>query len=163
MTNERERASLKEHTMETRGSTSTTDGREPAGIAPLATVLRGTAIGIGLTVVAAMVIHLIGAAGAPTQIPKGSDGVQELALGVVLAAAVFWVLLGGAALAILDRFRTDAFRWWTVLAAIIAIGSVVPVFGLDVDTASKVTLAALHLTVGLAAWVGHVVARRRSA
>jgi hypothetical protein len=61
---------------------------------------------------------------------------------------------------VLERFRTNGFRIWVVVAAVLAVGSILPVLRLDLDAGSLVALAAMHLTVGAAAIVGQVVARR---
>jgi hypothetical protein len=107
-------------------------------------------------------VYLVADVGAPVEVVTGwePDG-AELRLVDVIGAAVTWVVIGGAGLWFLERFRADGFRLWTVLAATIAVVSIIPLFRLDIDAASLVALSVMHLVVGAAAIGGHALVRAR--
>jgi hypothetical protein len=161
-------ASIGTHPKEPKMTTTTTMATSTTGTTDVRTtaarrrVLAGTAAGVGLALVANLAVFLIGDAGAPVRVITGwePDGVA-MQLGDVLGASVAWVLIGAAGLWLLERFRADGFRAWAVLAAAIAVLSIVPLFRLDVDAGSKVTLSAMHLVVGAAAIAGHALVRAR--
>jgi hypothetical protein len=73
------------------------------------------------------------------------------------------VVLGAVLLAVLDRITTRAWPIWTAVAAVVTVLSFLPLWGLAIDTRSKVALTTMHVAVGVAAVVGQRIARRRSA
>jgi hypothetical protein len=125
-------------------------------------VAAGTAAGVVLVTVANAAVFLVGDIGAPVRVVTGwePDGVA-MRLADVLVASVTWVLIGAAGLWLLERFRADGFRIWTGLAIAIAVLSIIPLFRLDIDAGSKVTLSVMHLVVGAAAIAGHALVRAR--
>ena len=63
----------------------------------------------------------------------------------------------------LERLRPNGLRIWTILVAVLVVLSMAGPIGLDVDGASKVALAIMHVVVGAAAVVGQVMARANRA
>ena len=145
-------------TMALTGSTGSTSDATAARCR----ITAGTAVGIGLVLLANTAVYLVADAGAPVEVVTGwePDG-TELRLADVIGAAVTWVVIGAAGLWFLERFRADGFRFWTVLAAAIAVVSIIPLFRLDIDAGSKVALSAMHLVVGATAVAGHALVRAR--
>jgi hypothetical protein len=122
---------------------------------------RGARIGLGLALVASLAIFVLGNLGAPIRVVTGwsPDG-ADLTVGEVVIVTIVAVALGSAALFVLDRFRADGFRTWAVAALVVTAASIPPLWGLDVDTGSKLALSAMHVAVGLAVVAGQGVARR---
>jgi len=125
------------------------------------TLAKGTAVGIGLALVANAVVFLVGDLGAPIRVITGwaPDG-TDLRIGDVVGATVALTIVGTLALWALERLRADGFRLWTGVAAAFAVLSILPVLRLDIDGGSKVALSVMHLVVGAAAIAGQSVARR---
>lgn len=130
------------------------------------TLAKGAAIGAGLALLANLVVYLIGNAGAPIRVVTGwqPDG-ADLTFAEVVIATIVWVMIGAAALWLMERRLTRGFRRWTILAAVFTLGSLVPLFGLDVDTGSKLALSVMHIVVGASTIAGQsfVVRPRRQA
>jgi hypothetical protein len=124
----------------------------------------GTALGLALAVGGDLVVHLLGNLGAPVQTVTGwaPDGADLRVAEVVITAATA-VVLGTAALWLMQRRGADRFGLWVRLAVGTAVVSALPLLRLEVDAGSKVTLVAMHLVTGAAAIAGHAVARRRQA
>jgi hypothetical protein len=124
------------------------------------TLARGTGYAIGIALAVNAVVFLLGDFGAPVRVITGwaPDGTDLRYLDVVLAT-VSLLLLGSAVLWLLERFRDDGFRTWTVLAVAFTVLSIPPVLRLDIDAGSKVTLSVMHLVVGAAAILGQRAAR----
>jgi hypothetical protein len=132
-----------------------------APAAPGTALAKGAALGVGLGLAANLVVFLVGQAGAPTRVITGwaPDG-TDLDVGSVVLATISLSLLGTAALWAFDRVSANAFRRWSMLAAAVAVLSILPVLRLDIDAGSKLTLAVMHLVVGAATIGGHALARR---
>jgi hypothetical protein len=131
------------------------------GLASRATLARGAAIGIGVALVANLVVYLIGDAGAPIRVVTGwqPDG-ADLTVVEVVIASITWVMIGAVALWLMERRLTHAFRRWIVLAGATTIVSLVPLLGLDVDAGSKLALCAMHIVTGASTITGQALARR---
>jgi hypothetical protein len=125
------------------------------------TVVRGTALAAGLALLANLAVFLVGDVGAPVRVVTGNspDG-ADLRFVDVAVATVALLAVGAVALAVLERFRDDGLRIWTVLAVAVAVLSIPPVLRLDTDAGSKLVLAVMHLVVGGAAVAGPRLARR---
>lgn len=126
------------------------------------TIVRGTFVGAALALVATAIIFAIGMAGAPIRVVTGwsPDG-ADLTIAEVLVTAAVAVVLGGLLLAWWQRRDHRAWPRWIVVASAVAVLSALPLWGLDVDTGSKLSLTLMHLATGAAAIAGHAAARRR--
>lgn len=126
------------------------------------TLARGTGYAVVAALAVNAVVFLLGAAGAPVRVITGwaPDGTDLRYVDVVLAT-VSLLLVGTAVLWLLERFRDDGFRLWTVLAVGFTVLSIPPVLRLDIDSGSKLTLTVMHLVVGAAAVLGQRLARSR--
>jgi hypothetical protein len=134
---------------------ASTDRTQPSRLA------KGAAAGALLALVVNIVVYAVGNMGAALRVNGGDSGTgDELQIGAVIFATVIWVVIGALALWGLQRVRADGFRIWAVAAVGVALLSLIPVAGLDVDTGSKVALAVLHLAVGVFAVAGQVLVRR---
>jgi uncharacterized membrane protein len=124
-------------------------------------VTLGALSGIGIALVANLVIFAVGDRGTPTRVVTGwsPDG-ADLTIFEVVSTTLVAVALGAVVLWRLDR-RPNGFAAWTWVAMIVAVASALPLWRLDVDTASKATLTAMHLTTGAAAITGQAIVRRR--
>jgi hypothetical protein len=71
-------------------------------------------------------------------------GTREVGLVLTVVATVAAGLAGWAALALLERYTPSARRTWVVLAVIVLIGSIVPVFATPAALATRLALAGLH-------------------
>jgi hypothetical protein len=142
-------------------NTMTTPAAAEQALASRATIATGSAIGAGLALLATLVVYVIGAAGAPIRVVTGwqPDG-ADLTLVEVVIASITWVMIGAAALWLMERRLTRAFRRWIVLAGATTIVSLVPLFGLDVDAGSKLALCAMHIVTGASTITGQALARR---
>jgi hypothetical protein len=140
---------------------ATTTSTGSAGSATARTLAKGGALAIGLAAVTNAVVYLVGDAGAPIEVVTGAepDG-THLLLGSVVMASVIAAAIGTFALWAFERVRRNGFREWAVVAALVAVVSIPPVFRLDIDAGSKLSLSIMHLVVGAAAIAGHLVARR---
>ena len=96
-----------------------------------------------------LVVYLIGAAGAPIRVVTGwqPDG-ADLTLVEVVIASITWVMIGAAALWLMERRLTRAFRRWVVLASATTVASLAPLLGPDVDAGSKLASCAMHIVTG---------------
>ena len=133
-----------------------------APVGPARSVVRGGLIGAAIAVTGCLVVYAIGNAGAPIRVVTGwsPDG-AELTVAEVIATVVVSIALGTGLLALLQRRRPNAWSTWRIVVALVAIASAVPLFGLDVDAGSKVALASMHLTTGVASIAGQTIARHR--
>lgn len=76
-----------------------------------------------------------------------SMGTAMIGLPVAVIAAAVFALLGWGVLALLERFTRRGMAIWTVLAAGVAMLSVVPVFLEDATAGTHTALTVLHLAV----------------
>jgi membrane protein implicated in regulation of membrane protease activity len=141
---------------------STTLERTTRPHGTVGTIATGGAIGLVLALVGAAVVFLIGNAGAPTRVVTGwaPDG-ADLTMIDVTVTTVSSVVAGALLLWVLERFAARGFAIWVAIAAVVTVVSFLPLWQLEVDTASKVTLSVMHVVVGIAAIAGQDVARRR--
>jgi hypothetical protein len=124
------------------------------------TLAKGGALALGLAVVANVVVYLAGDAGSPIEVVTGAEpNGAHLLLGSVVMATVIASAVGTLTLWAFDRFRRNGFREWAVLALLVAVVSIPPVFRLDIDPGSKLSLSMMHLVVGAAAVAGHLAVR----
>jgi len=139
------------------GSTDPTGPARPA-------LRRGTALGLAPAVAATTTVFTVGNLGAPVRVVTGQapDG-ADLGLGEVVVTTVVAVLAGAGLLWLLDRYRADGFRLWVPAASAVAVLSAIPLWRLDIDAGSKLTLTAMHLATGCAAIAGHALVRRTRA
>jgi len=125
-------------------------------------VAVGAAVGLGLALVADTVAYALGNLGSPVRVVTGwaPDG-ADLSYGELVSTAAVAIALGAVALWVLDRRGAQGFRVWAIMAAVVAVLSAVPLFHLDVDLGSKLTLASMHLLTGAAAIAGQAFIRMR--
>ena len=71
-------------------------------------------------------------------------GEREITLTLVVAATMISGLAGWAAFSLLERRTSNAERAWIVLAALVLTLSIVPIFVLQADLDTRLTLTALH-------------------
>jgi steroid 5-alpha reductase family enzyme len=81
------------------------------------------------------------------QVRIGGD-TQTVSMVDVVAVTLIVGCLAWALLALLERATGNAMRTWTALAVIVAAVSLVGPLGSGIGTASKVTLALMHLAAG---------------
>ncbi len=124
----------------------------------------GAALTTGLGVVVNAAVLLLADRGTPVRVVTGwRPGGAELRLVDVVGASLAWLLVATAGLWLFDHLGARGFRTWAIAAWAVALLSIVPVLGLDIDTRSKAVLATMHLVVAAAAVGGHLVARRPEA
>ncbi|MGB5756106.1 MAG: DUF6069 family protein [Acidimicrobiales bacterium] len=123
--------------------------------------MRGAVLGCGIAFIGNAVIFAIGNVGTPVRVVTGwaPDG-ADLSLAEVAITTIVSIAAGTAILAALDHRRRNALRPWTILAAVVAAASAAPVWRLDVDTGSKLTLTLMHIWTGAAAVAGHQLLSR---
>ena len=129
--------------------------------APTGVLARGTALAVGSGLVVNALLFAAGAAGAPTRVVTGAapDG-ADLTFAAVAVSTVLASLVGSLALWLVEKARPGSFRAWALLAATVAAVSIPPVLRLDIDAASALTLAAMHLAVGATTIAAHAWSRR---
>jgi hypothetical protein len=126
------------------------------------TTVRGGVFGVATAWALTTMVYVIGNIGAPIRVVTGwaPDGADLSVIEYLLTAAMS-VALGAVLLWALERGGRDRLRTWTVVVGGLAIGSAIPLWGLDVDRGSKVCLTLMHLLTGAAAVAGQRLARNR--
>jgi hypothetical protein len=126
---------------------------------------QGAAIGVGLALAVDSVVYLVGNMGAPVQVITGWSSAtgKDLSYGEVVGTVLAAVVLGALLLAWMLRRRGNGLRRWIVAAAAVAVVSAIPLFRLDIDTGSKLSLASMHLLTGAAAIAAQLITRRGAA
>jgi Family of unknown function (DUF6069) len=131
----------------TSGPASVTSGarRQPGS-------LRGTRRTIRAGAVAAAtltngLLWLAAAALGVDFVLSDSVGTVVIGLGTTLVATLIFGLLGWGTLAVLERLTVRAATVWTVLASLVAVVSLVPIYLEGATTGTKVALALIHLAV----------------
>ncbi|MFM2077087.1 MAG: hypothetical protein RJA49_977 [Actinomycetota bacterium] len=126
------------------------------------TTVRGGVFGVALAWVLTSLVFVVGNMGAPIRVVTGwaPDGADLRVIEYVLTAAIA-VALGAALLWAMERRGRDRLRAWTAIVALVAGGSTLPLWGLDVDRGSKWCLTLMHLLTGAAAVAGQRLARNR--
>jgi hypothetical protein len=130
-----------------------TTTRSSATTAPF----RGAAIGIGLALVANLVVFFAANAlldGSIQVMTPGTTTGADLPLLAVVLATVVPLLVGGVTLWLLTKMTGRALAVWSVVAAVVAVASLAQPLVLDVDAGSKVALSIMHLATGAMAIVG---------
>jgi hypothetical protein len=64
------------------------------------------------------------------------------------------IAIAGVALLLWDRRSSRALELWTIAVMGLAVLSALPLWGLDVDTGSKLALTLMHLATGACAVLG---------
>lgn len=111
--------------------------------------LRRRALGVAAAVLACVLIWVVGAIAGVDYTVK-NPGQPEFAVGLapVVTFSLGSALLGWAALAVLERVAgRRASIIWIVLAAVVALLSLFPVFATEATAGAKVALGAMHLAV----------------
>lgn len=80
---------------------------------------------------------------------RSGGATRQVTMGAVSGATTFAVLAGWALLAALDRVTNRAHVWWTSVAVVVLLLSLVVGPPSGVGGGAKATLALLHLSVGL--------------
>ncbi|MER7892730.1 DUF6069 family protein [Micromonospora sp. NPDC094482] len=113
--------------------------------------LRRRAAGVAAAVLACVLIWAVGElAGVDFTVEYPEQPAQVIGPGAVVTASLGAALLGWAALAVLERLTRRAAVVWTVLAVVVALISLAPVFGTEATGGAKLTLGAMHLAVAAA-------------
>lgn len=127
----------------------------PTPHSPTTPSLRGLSTGALAATVAALAGNLavfaVGSSGTPIRVVTGysPDG-ADLTIPEIVATTVIAIAAGAALRWALTRTRFDGFRIWAGVAAAVAVISAVPLWRLDIDSASKVSLTVMHLWTGAA-------------
>jgi hypothetical protein len=85
------------------------------------------------------------------QTAQSGQAPADLPYAAVVAAGVVPVLAGAAVLWGLSRFTSLGLQAWSILAAVLAVLSLLALVWMQVDTGSKVALGLMHLLTGAAA------------
>ena len=117
--------------------------------------LSGTGLGILAAWAATVAILTVANIGSPVRVVTGwsPDGADLTVIEVLITSAVS-IAIAGLALLLWDRRSASALHQWSIAVAVLAALSTVPLWRLDVDTASKATLTLMHLTTGTCAVLG---------
>ncbi|MGW5556966.1 DUF6069 family protein [Micromonospora sp. NPDC003944] len=111
--------------------------------------LRRAAVAAGAVVVAVAEFALVhSAAGVDLTVRSGSS-TRQVTVGAVIAAAAVAALAGWALLAVLERLTIRARVWWTSVAVVVLLLSLLLGPPSGVGGGAKATLALLHLSVGV--------------
>lgn len=76
-----------------------------------------------------------------------SVGTVVIGLGTTLVATLIFGLLGWGTLALLERLTARAVTVWTVLAGLVAVLSLIPIYLEEATTGTRAALALIHLAV----------------
>ncbi|MEU8157437.1 DUF6069 family protein [Micromonospora sp. NPDC048986] len=112
-------------------------------------LLARAAVAAGATVVAVVEFALLNSVAGVDLAVRSANSTRQITVAAVIAATVVAALAGWALLAVLER-RTGRSRvWWTSIAVIVLLLSLVVGPPSGVGGAAKATLALLHLSVGV--------------
>jgi drug/metabolite transporter (DMT)-like permease len=89
-------------------------------------------------------------------------GGREITLSLVITATLVSGLAGWAVFSLLERHTSNTGRAWIALAALVLTLSIVPIFVLQADLATRLTLTALHCIVAAILIAGLPQTRRRT-
>lgn len=119
------------------------------GIAhPHPSLLHGAAVGTGTALAGNAVLFALGAIGEPIHVIIGADAAPTaVTLFEVAATTVIAIVVGTLALWV-TRWRRLGDRTWAIGAAVVAVASAVPLWGLEIDTSSQLFLTSMHLLTG---------------
>jgi hypothetical protein len=127
--------------------------------ATLTRTLSATGIGLGVNTV----VWAFGRIGEPIHVVIGRNAVPEpLAWSHVAVTTIAAIVLGGVVRAVMQRGSRKGKheRLWATTAMIIAVVSAMPLWRLDIDTASKILLTVMHLLTGVCCVATHFGERR---
>ena len=102
---------------------------------------------VAATAVATSAFWLIASAAGTDFLLSDSMGSATISLPVTIAFSLVFGLLGWGALALLERFTQRARTVWTVLAVVVLLLSLLPIFAEDATTATKIALVLIHTAV----------------
>ncbi|MCG5460507.1 DUF6069 family protein [Micromonospora sp. NPDC053740] len=112
-------------------------------------LLGRAAVVAGATVVAVVEFALLNSAAGVDLAVRSANSTRQITVAAVIVATVVAALAGWALLAVLER-RTNRSRvWWTSIAVIVLLLSLVVGPPSGVGGGAKATLALLHLSVGV--------------
>lgn len=125
---------------------------------------RWQAGGLALLVAIAanLVILAIGTAADATFVVVDGGEPADVDAGVVVGATAIPLVLGFLVAALVGRWRPGLVRPLAIVAAVLAVGSMVMPFAADTDSGTAAALAVMHLVVG-AAFLGGTEAARTAA
>lgn len=102
-------------------------------------------------VVAALLVWAVARFGLGVDVrePQSSGPARQLGAVTVVVASAVASLAGWALLATLERFTARAARRWAMIAAVVAVASLVaPLTAPGIAASSRIVLGLLHLVVG---------------
>lgn len=76
-------------------------------------------------------------------------GTLHISVLLVIVSALLFALLAWAVLALLERFGHRPRKTWTIIALVVLVLSIPPVFFLDTGAGTMVALGLMHLVTGL--------------
>ncbi|WFE99314.1 DUF6069 family protein [Micromonospora sp. WMMD964] len=119
---------------------------------PTTSPLRRRALGVGVAVLACLVIWSIGAlAGVDYTVESPGQPATVIGVGAVAVVALGAALLGWATLALLERFAPRVARpVWISLAVVVTLLSFAPLLNVDATGGAKLALGATHVAVAVA-------------
>ncbi|MFI5930053.1 DUF6069 family protein [Micromonospora sp. NPDC051543] len=112
-------------------------------------LLRRAAVAAGAVVVAVAEFALLRSVAGVDLAVRSGGSTRPVTMGAVIAATTVAALAGWALLAALHRFTNRAHVWWTSVAVVVLLLSLVVGPPSGVGGGAKATLALLHLSVGL--------------
>ncbi|MER5334323.1 DUF6069 family protein [Micromonospora sp. NPDC002717] len=123
-----------------------------AETAPTTPSVRRRALGVGAAVLACALIWTVGAiAGVDYTVENPGQPAFTVGLAPVVVFSLVSALVGWVVLVVLERFLgRRAAVVWAVLAVVLALLSLAPVFATEATAGAKVALGAMHLAVAAA-------------
>ena len=127
----------------------------PAHPITRALAARAAAAAAAAAVLINLLVHAIGrAAGAELEVTQpGADGPMAIGPGNVLLMTVLPILLGGIILAVAIRWGGRAWNVLSWTGLFVGVLTIVMPFTVTATTATRVTLATMHLITGVAWFV----------
>ncbi|MEU8391235.1 DUF6069 family protein [Micromonospora sp. NPDC048842] len=117
-------------------------------------LLGRAAVAAGAIVVAVVEFALLHSAAGVDLAVRSADSTRQVTVAAVIVATAVAALAGWALLAVLER-RTNRSRvWWTSIAVVVLLLSLVTGPPSGVGGGAKATLALLHLSVGVVLIIG---------
>lgn len=116
---------------------------------PATSSIRRRALGVGAAVLACALIWSVGAlAGVDYTVENPGQPAFTVGLAPVVLFSLVSALVGWVGLVVLERFLgRRAGVVWTVLAVVLALLSLVPVFATEATGGARIALGAMHLAV----------------
>lgn len=131
----------------TSGTASVTIGarRQPGSLRGKRRIIRAGAVAVAA--LANGLLWLGAAALGVDFVLSDSVGTVVIGLGTTLVATLIFGLLGWGTLALLERLTVRAVTVWTVLAGLVAVLSLIPIYLEEATTGTRAALALIHLAV----------------